>query len=387
MLKVVTIRYSRYEISPWSGFLSAILPGLGHFFSGKISRGTTLIILYLIFVIFTIESWPKISGIIRSNRIDEWVAAVFLFLVLFGLWLYAVLNSTFQRISETESGHSQWSIAWRQFNKNNLAMIGLVCVIGFYFVAVLAPFLATNNPNEFENALETRYLPPSFDHPFGTDKFGRDIYSRMIYGARVSLSVGFVAVFISIILGTFIGSIAGYFSGKIDGFLMRFVDMLLAFPRLFLILALIALYSNSIWLTMAVLGLTGWMGTSRMVRGEILSIKEEEYILAARALGMSDGRIVFRHLIPNILAPLIVIATLGIGNTILAESFLSYLGLSVQPPTPTWGSIIFEGQDNLLGAWWISTFPGVAIVLTVLGYNLVGDGLRDALDPKLRDGG
>ncbi|OQY27924.1 MAG: peptide ABC transporter permease [Candidatus Cloacimonetes bacterium 4572_55] len=301
------------------------------------------------------------------------------------IWFSSVYQSVYSRQKNSDGSRDQWLIIWRDFKKNRLAIIGLICVLGFYAVALLAPLLAVADPNMQGDVVKTRYLSPSFDHPLGTDKFGRDIFSRLIYGSRISLSIGFVAVSISVVIGTAVGAISGYFGQMIDTVLMRFVDILLAFPRIFLVLALIAMYSNSLWLTMAVLGFTGWMGTSRIVRGQVLSIKEEGYILAAKALGMSHTRIIFRHILPNVLAPVIVVATLGIGNTILAESFLSYLGLSVQPPTPTWGNIIFQGQDNMLSAWWISTFPGIAIVFTALSYNLVGDGLRDALDPKLRN--
>ncbi|MGC8775585.1 MAG: ABC transporter permease [Chlorobaculum sp.] len=218
----------------------------------------------------------------------------------------------------------------------------------------------------------------------GTDQYGRDIFSRVIYGSRISLSIGFLVVLISVSLGTIIGISSGYFGGWIDNTLMRIVDVLIAFPALFLILIIIATFGNSIYLIVITLSFTGWMGVARMVRGQVLSLKEQEFILAAKSLGLSNLRIIFRHLLPNTLTPVIVAATLRIGSIILTEAGLSFLGLGVQPPTPSWGNIINEGRDSLLNHWWISTFPGVAILTTVVCFNLIGDGIRDALDPRMR---
>ena len=218
----------------------------------------------------------------------------------------------------------------------------------------------------------------------GTDQYGRDILSRVIYGSKISLSIGFLVVLISVTLGTIIGVSSGYFGGWIDAITMRVLDVLIAFPALFLILIIIATFGNSIYLIVITLSFTGWMSVARIVRSQVLSLKEQEFILAAQSLGLSNVRIIFRHLVPNTLTPVIIAATLRIGSIILTEAGLSFLGLGVQPPTPSWGNIINEGRDSLLNYWWISTFPGIAILTTVVCFNLIGDGVRDALDPRMR---
>jgi peptide/nickel transport system permease protein len=279
---------------------------------------------------------------------------------------------------------TQWSIAWRHFKRSKIAMAGMVVLIVMYLVALLAPWLAPYDPIAQKDIVSTSFLHPSAQHWLGTDRFGRDILSRIIYGARISLLIGFVATLISVTLGTVLGAFAGFFGGKVDAVLMRFTDMVMAFPRLVLLIMIVALFSPSLAVIITVLGLTQWPNTTRIVRGDVLSLREREFIQAAHALGMSKWRIIFKHLIPNVLAPVIVTATLGIGNTIVLEAGLSFLGLGVQPPTPSWGNMVADGRDSLLGAWWVATFPGLAIVITVLAFNLVGDGLRDALDPRLR---
>ncbi len=279
-------------------------------------------------------------------------------------------------------GPTRGAVAWRRFARHRQAAAGLVLLAALCLSALLTPYLAPHDPAEQDRVVETRYQPPSAAHPLGTDRFGRDVLSRVLYGARISLGIGFVAVLIAITLGTVLGAGSGYLGGWADTVTMRSVDLLLSFPRLVLLITVVALFEPSIALVTLVLGLTGWMGTSRVVRGEVLSVREQPYVEAARALGYSDGRILFRHVLPNALGPVIVAATLGVGNTILAEAALSFLGLGVQPPTASWGNMVAAGRDVMLEAWWITLFPGLAIVLTVMSFNLVGDGLRDAMDPR-----
>ncbi len=271
---------------------------------------------------------------------------------------------------------------WEQFRKNKMAVAGGILVILLFIVSLLAPWIAPYDPNAID--LKNVLAGPSANHWFGTDQLGRDVMSRMIWGAGVSLKVGFVATGIAIIIGTILGALSGYYGKWVDAAIMRFVDIMLCFPTFFLILAVIALLEPSIWNIMIIIGLTGWMGITRLVRADFISLKERDYIQAARAIGAGDMRIIFVHMLPNAMASVLVAATLGVAGAILTESALSFLGIGVQPPTPSWGNILTAGKDNIDIAWWLSLYPGLAILITVLGYNLLGEGIRDSLDPRLR---
>ncbi|MGO9174870.1 MAG: ABC transporter permease [Desulfobaccales bacterium] len=272
---------------------------------------------------------------------------------------------------------------WVRLWRNRLAISGLALVLGLFAVALLARWLAPYDPDFID--LKQVLMPPSPAHLLGTDTLGRDVLSRIIFGARVSLLVGFVAVGIATLIGLLVGALAGYYGGVLDQILMRLVDLMLCFPTIFLILAVIAVLGPNIWNIMAVIGLTSWMGVARLVRAEFLSLREREFVVAARALGASDARLIWRHLLPNALTPVMVSATLGVAGAILVESSLSFLGLGVQPPTPSWGNMLTMGKDNIEIAWWLSVFPGLAILVTVMSYNLLGEGIREAIDPRLRD--
>jgi peptide/nickel transport system permease protein len=274
-----------------------------------------------------------------------------------------------------------FGIIWKRFRKNKLAVAGLCVISLIALMAVCAPLISPYNPTSIDvyNVLSA----PSASHLLGTDELGRDVLTRMLWGSRISLTVGFVAVGIAISIGILIGSIAGFYGGRIDSLLMRFVDIMLCFPTFFLILAVIAVVEQSISTIMIVIGFTGWMDVSRLVRAEILTLKERDFVLASRAIGADDFRVIARHILPNALSPVFVSATFGIAGAILTESGLSFLGLGVVPPDPSWGNILTSGKDNITVAWWLSVFPGLAILFTVLSYNLVGEGLRDALDPRL----
>lgn len=261
-----------------------------------------------------------------------------------------------------------------------LFISGIVIVTFFMVVACFAPLIATHEPSATD--LQSVLKAPSSVHFFGTDEVGRDVFSRVVYGTRISIFVGFIAVGISSLIGIVLGLIAGYYGGIIDSIVMRFTDIMLSFPTFFLILAIIAFLSPSIVNVMVVIGLTGWMGVARLVRAEVMSVKKREYISAVVIQGLSVSKIMFKHILPNVLSPVIVTATLGVAGAILLESSLSFLGLGVQPPDASWGNILTEGQRNITNAWWLSLFPGLAIVITAIGYNLLGEGLRDILDPK-----
>ena len=270
----------------------------------------------------------------------------------------------------------------RRFLKNGMAVAGCLVVLALFAVSLLAPWIAPYDPNAID--LTQVLAGPSAAHPFGTDQLGRDVLSRMIWGARISLKVGFVATGIAILIGAILGAVSGYYGRWVDAVIMRFVDVMLCFPTFFLILAVIAILEPSIWNIMIVIGLTSWTGITRLVRADFISLKERDFVLAARVIGAGDLRIIFIHILPNAMASILVAATLGVAGAILTESALSFLGIGVQPPTPSWGNILTAGKDNIDIAWWLSFYPGLAILITVLGYNLLGEGIRDSLDPRLR---
>ncbi len=259
-------------------------------------------------------------------------------------------------------------------------LISLCIITILTILAIFAPYIAPYDP--FGINVNEILQPPSLKHLLGTDLLGRDVFSRMIYASRISLEVSIVAVGISVSIGVFLGALAGYFGGIVDQIICRFIDIMLCFPTIFLILAVIAYLEPSILTIMVVIGFTSWMGVARLVRAEILSLKERDFILAAKLYGAGTLRIIFKHLFPNALAPVLVSASLGMGQAILIESALSFLGIGVQPPIPSWGNILIEGKETLEVAWWLSVFPGLAILITVLAFTLLGEALQEVLNPK-----
>jgi peptide/nickel transport system permease protein len=280
------------------------------------------------------------------------------------------------------------TVTWQRFRRSRVAVIALVYVSVVVLLAIAAPMIASSSkwslipfgPNDVDTA--NRLHPPDGQHHFGTDELGRDVLARMIHGARVSLTVGLLATAMSLVVGSFLGAIAGYYGGVTDWIVSRLIEVVLCFPLLFLTLAIVAFFGPSVWTIMIALGLTTWTNEARYVRGEFLRIREMEFAYAARASGARDSRIIFRHLLPNAFAPVLVSASFGVAYAIITESALSFLGLGVPLPMATWGSILASAKQYIEYAWWLVLFPGVAIFLTVAAFNIIGDRFRDALDPR-----
>jgi peptide/nickel transport system permease protein len=348
----------------------------------------------------------------------------------------ASIYATQQVDTEQEVSQSYWSLVKHQYRKNKTAVVGLYVVFFLVFMALFADFLANDIPiyakykgvvyfpvikqylvsldlskwpadllnadwksMQLESAIwpPVRYSPSDVDlfnsisgpsaasgHYLGTDAIGRDVLSGLIHGSRVSLSVGFVAAGISVMIGLILGAIAGYYGGKVDIIIMRFVEIMILFPTFFLIITIVALYGSSIWFIMAAIGLTIWTNNARLTRGEVLKVRNMDYISAATSLGLTNRRIIFRHILPNAIAPVLVNAAFEVAGAILTEAALSFLGFGVAATTVTWGSVLSEARGATT-SWWLAVFPGFMIFITVVAYNLVGEGLRDALDPRLRD--
>lgn len=282
-----------------------------------------------------------------------------------------------------------WYEAWLRFRRNRLAMLGLIMVISVILIAIFAPYIAPYDP--FRQLIWTegkaiKLAPPSYSHLMGTDFYGRDVLSRIIYGARISLQIGIFATIVSLLIGVPLGALAGYFPGWVDDLISWLINVVFAFPFILFVLAVVAVFKNpSMIVIYLAIGLVTWVQIARVVRAQFISLREREFVEAARALGLPTWRIIFIHILPNALAPVIVQATLGMGSIIMIEAGLAFLGFGAQPPTPSWGLMISIGQKFLAtGHWWWAIFPGLAIMYTVLAFNFLGDGLRDALDVRMK---
>ncbi|MCX3067577.1 ABC transporter permease [Cetobacterium somerae] len=279
---------------------------------------------------------------------------------------------------------SQWAELWKNLKRNKMALLGLVIIVIIVLLAIFADQIANYDQVVIKQNLRMRLKPPSAQHWLGTDEFGRDIFARLVHGARVSLKVGILAVGIAIAIGGFLGAVAGYYGGKLDNIIMRIMDIFLAVPSILLAIAIVSALGPNLLNLMIAVSISSIPRYARIVRASVLSIRDQEFIEAARAIGANDARIICRHIIPNSLAPVIVQGTLGVAGAILSTAGLSFIGLGIQPPAPEWGSMLSGGRQYLRYAWWVTTFPGVSIMITILSLNLLGDGLRDALDPRLK---
>ena len=373
---------SRARAAPWL----ALVPGLGHLALGRRSKGAHLLSVTVAAVFILIWRMERVAAAFSSRAIDQWIASLFLIGSL--LLVVAYSRRDVQRLLEQGDepsvvSKSPWRVALRRFRANTLAVTSIYVIAILYVAALLTPLLAPYDPSAIENVLQTRYLSPSGAHLFGTDEFGRDLFTRALYGARVSLSVGLLAMLLSKVIGTSYGAVAAYFGGIVDATLMRLVDVIIAFPTFYLMLMLVGVFEANILLIVLILGFTSWPGTARYIRGEILSLKEQEFAESARAIGLPPRLVIIRHLIPSALSPVLVSAALSVAGMIGAEAGLSFLGLGIRPPTPSWGNMVSGGQDALLVAWWVAFFPGALLALTLVSFSLFADGIRDALDPKV----
>lgn len=292
-------------------------------------------------------------------------------------------NKVIENKKAKKKRNSQLSDTWLRLKKDKLALVGLTILVILIFIAIFADFIAPYkyDAQDLNNILQS----PSSEHIFGTDEFGRDIFSRVVYGSRISLQVGFIAVSIAVVIGGFLGAVAGYYSGKIDNFIMRAMDILLSIPQILLAISIVAALGNGLTNLMIAVGISSIPQYARIVRAAVISIKNEEFVEAAKATGSGDLRIIFKHILPNCLAPIIVQATLGVALAILTAAGLSFIGLGIQPPTPEWGAMLSGGRGYIRDYSYMTLFPGLAIVITIFALNVLGDGLRDALDPKLKN--
>ncbi len=361
----------------------ALIPGLGDLRSGRPLTGWALLgtWAFLLFVLLTRSG--RVAAAL-SGEVSGRGAALALVTGLALVWSLALYSS-----GRSGARTVRMSVPWRglarRFAANRGAVLGAFLLMGLGWVAVLAPILAPADPLA-TGPLTDRLQGPSAAHLLGTDEINRDVLSRLLHGARVSLGIAFLAVALASTLGTLLGAAAGYLGGWLDRALMAVVDTVLSVPRLVLLIVLVgAVGRPSLLLLVLVLGLTQWPQTARLIRAEALSVRDREFVRAAEALGFSRTRVLFRHVIPNSLGPVIVAAALGVGNTIILEAGLSFLGVGVQPPHPSWGVMIARGREHIHTAWWLTTFAGLAIVLTVIAANMVGDGLRQGLDPRAGD--
>ncbi len=354
------------------------VPGLRALRRGRSAAGGAVLALWSGLLAVAVGRAGRVAETVAGGGPGEWLALA----TLAGALAWCWTRGTRERPLAAGGGRGALAgVADTPSGRTGLFLVAMVVL-----AALLAPYLAPHDPARQLDPLAGAHLPPGLDHPLGTDRLGRDVLSRVLYGARVTLAAAVPAVAVAGVLGAAVGGVAGYLGGTVDSVSMRGVDLLLAFPRIVLLVAAAALFEPSLGLIVLLLGLTGWMDVARLVRGEVLSIRERPFVRAAEGLDLGRGRVLARHVLPNALGPLLVAATLGVADAALAEATLSFLGLGVQPPTPSLGSMVAGGRDALIGAWWVVVFPGAVLTAVVLGFNLLGEAVREraAGDPSPR---
>jgi len=368
--------------------LSLLLPGLGHIVRGWWRKGL-LFWLFLVIqggVLYIAVMRGRLAWLAYSaseSPSQYWFSTTMLFLFFVILWLWAFFDLRRSiRASDVETFvQGYWQIVSRRFSKDPKGLIGLGIIAIVCYVAIFAPFFAQGNALKMD--LVNFLAPPSAQHPLGLDNFGRDVLDRIIFGTRVALGIGGVATLLNMLFGGFLGLIGGYFRGVPDAIIMRILEIVNSIPFLVLVLLIVSLWGAGITTLIVVLGIFG-LGPARIIRSEVLSVREEDYILAARAVGAPTLRIILRHVLPNAIASLLVVTTMTIGVNIIVVAGLSFLGFGVRPPIPSWGAMLQQAQEFMRSAWWMAVYPGLCIIITVFGFNILGDSLRDVLDPRLK---
>ncbi|MBC7221099.1 ABC transporter permease [Candidatus Bipolaricaulota bacterium] len=371
--------------------LTLIAPGLGHMVIGRVGKGILFMTVlaghagtaYLAFQRGRF-AWQPQPFAYKVSPTALWVSTICLLVVAAAVWVAALWDLR-RSVQRQEASHVEaegyWRLVSRRFSQDPKGLIGLAIISIVCYVAIFAPFLASTDATRMN--LRAALVEPGPSHPLGTDNFGRDILDRIIFGARVDLGIGVVATVFNMMLGGLLGLVAGYYRKTPDAVIMRILEIVNAVPFLVLVLLAISLFGSSVGMMILVLGIFG-LEPARIVRSEVLSVRENDYVMAARAMGAPTRRIIFRHVLPNSIASLIVVATMAIGVNIIVVAGLSFLGFGVKPPTPSWGSMLQEAQEFMRRAWWMAVFPGLSIVTTVFGFNILGDSLRDVLDPRLK---
>lgn len=368
--------------------MSLLLPGLGHIVRGWWRKGL-LFWLFLVIqggVLYIAVMRGRLAWLAYSaseSPSQYWFSTTMLFLFLLILWLWAFfdLRRSIRASDEKSFVQGYWQIVSRRFSKDPKGLIGLGIIAIVCYVAIFAPFFAQGNALKMD--LVNFLAPPSAQHPLGLDNFGRDVLDRIIFGTRVALGIGGVATLLNMLFGGFLGLIGGYFRGVPDAVIMRILEIVNSIPFLVLVLLIVSLWGAGITTLIVVLGIFG-LGPARIIRSEVLSVREEDYILAARAVGAPTLRIILRHVLPNAIASLLVVTTMTIGVNIIVVAGLSFLGFGVRPPMPSWGAMLQQAQEFMRSAWWMAVYPGLCIIITVFGFNILGDSLRDVLDPRLK---